>query len=97
MRKDNIQRLKQEITNIKRSIKTAEKDIILACEIASSPDKRVPGVLTLKEKHFRSLRRKLTQMQADLTALQEGTYQPIRVEAWKVRRHEVSLITFCEA
>lgn len=96
LRKDSIQRVKQEINDIKRSLATAQNDLIQSCELARS-GKYHPGVLEQKEKRFRTMRRKLSELQESLNSMLEGQ-EPVKVETRRIRRPstEARLTMFCE-
>lgn len=94
IRKDTIQRVKQEINDIKRSLKIAQNDIIRACQL--SKDSR-PGVLEMKEKRYRTMRRKLSELQESLNSMLEGQ-EPEKIQGRNLRRpaNESRLTRFCE-
>lgn len=97
MRRNNIQKLKHEIDTLRRHIKTTEKDILKACEIARVYPESSPEALERQEKHFRTLRRKLSQLQESLNSMLEGQ-EPDQIHVRKLRRpsNESRLSMFCE-
>ncbi|MDM7919655.1 MAG: hypothetical protein QUS12_10870 [Methanosarcina sp.] len=92
--------MKQEITNIRRQLKTIQKDLMKAWDItrtAPITDSEY-AILEQKEKRFRSLKRRLESMQENLNHMLEGP-EPVRVQDRKIRRpsNESRLSAFCEA
>ena len=99
IRAKNLQNAKKEIEAFKRKVKQAQKDIFRAYELAKpSPTEGESRALEQKEKRFRTMKKKLSEMEESLKVLQEGK-EPVKVAAWKFRRPstETSLIAFCEA
>lgn len=94
MKRESILRVKQEINDIRRSLKIAQNDIIRACQF--SKDSR-PGVLEMKERRYRTMRRKLSELQEGLNSMLEGQ-EPEQVHTRKLRRpsNESRLSMFCE-
>jgi len=97
IRRDNTHKVKQEINEIRRTIRTTQAEITRACELVKL-GKFNPEFLEKREKRFRTLRRKLSELQEDLNALQEGQ-EPVRIHERELRRPsaEARLIMFCEA
>lgn len=96
IRKENVQKVKQEINDIRRALRTTQKDITLACELVKL-GKFNPDTLVKKEKRFRTMRRKLSELQEILNSMLEGQ-EPVKVETRRIRRPstESRLTCFCE-
>ena len=92
--------MKKEIEDFRRKLKQAQKDMYRAWEIARAAPltRSVHSSLEQKQRHFRSMKKRLAEMEENLKVLQEGN-EIVRVEPWKVSRpaNESKLIMFCEA
>lgn len=99
IRKDTIQRVKQEISDIKRQLKTVQNDLVRAWNIAKTApiNESEYYVLEEKEKRFRSLKRRYETMQNNLNRMLEGQ-EPEKIQGRNLRRpaNESRLTFFCE-
>ena len=97
IRSKDIQTAKKEIISFRRQLKTVEKDILKAGELAKNGQYN-PVALERKERHFRAMKRKLEAMEEHLKALQEGQ-EPAKVKPWLVSRpvNEGFIISLVEA
>jgi len=96
IRNETIQKAKKEIASFRKQLKTVEKDIIKTGELVLN-GKYSPEAADRKERHFRAMKRKLSEMQNNLKALQEGQ-EPEKTQGRNLRRpaNESRLTFFCE-
>jgi len=101
VRGKDVRKIRTDVNRLKRQLKIAQNRLFRSWDIARTTtfDINTFAILEQKERHFRSMKRRLTGMEDSLKALQEGSTEPIRVKPWKITRPstESRLINFCEA
>lgn len=101
VRGKDVKKFKTDVNRLKRQLKIAQNRLFRSWDIARTTtfDMNTVSILEQKERHFRSMKRRLAGMEASLQALQEGNTEPVRVKPWKIQRPatESRLINFCEA
>ena len=101
VRGKEIRKFSNDVSRLKRQLKIAQNRLFRSWDLArtTSFDINTFAILEQKERHFRSMKRRLAGMEASLQALQEGDPEPVKVKAWKVPRPstESRLFAFVEA
>lgn len=100
-RSRDIRKVRNDVESLRRQIKIAQNRLFRSWNVAwaTTLDLNVFAIMEQKERHFRSMKKRLAGMEERLRALREGNQEPIRVKPWKVSRPsaESRLIYFCEA
>ena len=101
VRGKDVRKFSNDVNRLKRQLKIAQNRLFRSWDIArtSTFDMSSLEILEQKERHFRSMKRRLTGMEESLRALQEGTTEPVKVKPWKIPRPstESRLFAFVEA
>ncbi len=97
----NASKEKTKVQKFRKQLKIAQNRLFRSWDIARTAplDDNIHAILERKETHFRSMKKRLAGMEESLRALQEGSYEPVRVKPWANERPttESRLIDFCEA
>lgn len=100
-RSSDIRKVRNDVESLRRQLKIAQNRLFRSWDIARTTtlDINTFAILEKKERHFRSMKRRLSGMQERLRSLQEGNQEPEKPRAWQIRRPstESTLIMFCGA
>lgn len=101
VRGKDVRKVRTDVNRFKRQLKIAQNRLFRSWDIARTTtfDVNTFAILEQKERHFRSMKRRLTGMEESLRALQEGTTETVRIKPWKIERPytESRLFAFVEA
>lgn len=101
VRGKDVRKVRTDVNRLKRQLKIAQNRLFRSWDIARTTtlDINTVSILEQKERHFRSMKRRLAGMQESLRALQDGTVEPVRIKPWKITRPstESRLFAFVEA
>ncbi len=101
VRGKDVKKFRNDVNRLKRQLKIAQNRLFRSWDIARTTtfDINTFAILEQKERHFRSMKRRLAGMEDSLRALQEGTTEPVKVKPWKIERPstESRLFAFVEA
>lgn len=97
----DVRKVRNDVNRLRRQLKIAQKRLFRSWDLARTTtfDINTFAILEQKEKHFRSMKRRLAGMEDSLQALAEGISEPVKVKPWKVSRPstESRLFAFVEA
>lgn len=100
-RSKDLQKVRKDVEKLRRKLKIAQSRLYRSWDIARTAplDDNVHAVLERKERHFRAMKRRLTDMEENLRALREGKIERVKMKPWMVERPttESHLMYFCEA
>lgn len=96
----DVKKFSNDVNRLKRQLKIAQNRLFRSWDIARTTtlDINTVSILEQKERHFRSMKRRLSGMEESLRALQDGSIEPVRVKPWKLERPstESRLFAFVE-
>lgn len=100
-RSKDLQKVRKDVESFRRKLKIAQNRLYRSWDIARTAplDDNTYEILEQKERHFRAMKRRLTDMEENLRALRDGKIEPVKVKPWMVERPttESHLMYFCEA
>lgn len=84
----DVRKIRTDVNSFKRQLKIAQNRLFRSWDIArtTSFDINTFAILEQKERHFRAMKRRLADMEANLQAMQDGSLEPVKEKPWKVPR-----------